>query len=68
MVIASITGFAVSAQFVSLVGLEAPYYVVLMGAGALKLSWMPQVKAAAHPAIWSQMPTFAPPLWQDVVR
>jgi probable O-glycosylation ligase (exosortase A-associated) len=41
MVIASLTGFAVSAQFVSLVGLEAPYYVALLGAGALKLASVP---------------------------
>jgi O-antigen ligase len=37
MVIASLVGFAVSAQFVSLVGLEQPYYVALIGAGVLKL-------------------------------
>jgi len=37
MVIASLAGFAVSAQFVSLPGLETPYYIVLLGAGALKL-------------------------------
>jgi probable O-glycosylation ligase (exosortase A-associated) len=37
MVIASLTGFMVSAQFVSMQGLEVPYYVVLLGAGALKL-------------------------------
>jgi hypothetical protein len=37
MVLAAITGFAVSAQFVSLPGLETPYYIVLLGAGALKL-------------------------------
>jgi probable O-glycosylation ligase (exosortase A-associated) len=41
MVIAAITGFAVSAQFVSLPGLEAPYYIVLLGAGALKLASQP---------------------------
>jgi probable O-glycosylation ligase (exosortase A-associated) len=38
MVIASLTGFLVSSTFVSLKGLELPYYVVLIGAGALKLS------------------------------
>ncbi len=38
MVIASLIGFAVSAQFVSLPGLELPYYITLVGAGALKLS------------------------------
>lgn len=38
MVIASLAGFAVSAQFVSLVGLETPYYVTLIGAGVLKVA------------------------------
>src|SRR5437762_761280 len=33
MVIASLAGFAVAACFVSLEGLEFPYYVVLLGAG-----------------------------------
>jgi probable O-glycosylation ligase (exosortase A-associated) len=47
MVIASLAGFVVSAQFVSLPGLESPYYVVLLGAGALKL--------------WSLAPAPAPP-------
>ena len=37
MVIASLVGFAVAAQFVSLEALETPYYVALIGAGALKL-------------------------------
>lgn len=36
MAIASLTGFVVAAQFVSLEGLEFPYYVVLLGAGMLK--------------------------------
>jgi O-antigen ligase len=38
MVIASLTGFAVSAQFVSLSGLETPFYATLIGAGVLKLA------------------------------
>jgi O-antigen ligase len=38
MVIASLVGFAVCAQFVSLEFLETPYYVALVGAGVLKLS------------------------------
>jgi O-antigen ligase len=37
MVIAALTGFAISAQFVSLSRLEAPFYVTLLGAVALKL-------------------------------
>jgi O-antigen ligase len=41
MVIASLIGFAVAAQFVSLKGLEVPYYVALVGAAVLKLSSLP---------------------------
>jgi putative inorganic carbon (hco3(-)) transporter len=37
MVIAALVGFMVSAQFVSLAGLEISYYVCLIGAGYLKL-------------------------------
>src|SRR5439155_23709988 len=37
MVIASLSGFAASACFVSLEGLELPYFIVLLGAGAMKL-------------------------------
>jgi probable O-glycosylation ligase (exosortase A-associated) len=38
MVVASLLGFMIAAQFVSLAGLEIPYYVALVGAGYLKLS------------------------------
>ena len=38
MVIAALIGFAVSASFVSVEGVEPPYYVALIGAGLLKLS------------------------------
>jgi hypothetical protein len=38
MVIASLTGFAVAAQFVSLDRLETPYYIAIIGAALLKLS------------------------------
>jgi O-antigen ligase len=37
MVIAALIGFAIAAQFVSLWGLEIPYYVVLLGGAALKI-------------------------------
>jgi len=37
MIIAAFTGFIVAAQFVSLEGLELPYYICLLGAGTLKL-------------------------------
>jgi len=42
MVIASLAGFMVSSQFVSLEGLEMPYYVVLIGAGTLKILYAEQ--------------------------
>jgi O-antigen ligase len=38
MVIASLIGFVVAAQFVSLDLLEQPYYITLIGAGLLKIS------------------------------
>jgi probable O-glycosylation ligase (exosortase A-associated) len=47
MVIAALVGFGVSAQFVSLEGLETPYYVVLLGAASLKLF---SLSAAHHEA------------------
>lgn len=37
-VIASLCGYVVSAQFVSLKFLETPYYIAMLGAGILKLS------------------------------
>jgi probable O-glycosylation ligase (exosortase A-associated) len=56
MVIASIIGFAVAAQFVTLEGLEAPYYITLIGAGVLKLESVPslhppELVLAPHPAV-----------------
>ncbi|MCI0564585.1 MAG: hypothetical protein MN733_39460, partial [Nitrososphaera sp.] len=38
MVIVSLVGFSTAAMFVSLEGLEVPYYIALIGAGVLKLS------------------------------
>ncbi len=46
MVIASSVGFIISAQFVSAEGLEIPYYVALLGAGALKLAYSSEVSPA----------------------
>lgn len=42
MVFASLTGFMVSASFVTIEGMETPYYVCMMGAGVLKLTSQPQ--------------------------
>jgi O-antigen ligase len=58
MVIASLAGFMCAAQFVSLERLELPYYVVLLGAGALKLSSVvsSQVDANASSAQFANHP------------
>jgi putative inorganic carbon (HCO3(-)) transporter len=61
MVIASLTGFAVAAQFVSLDRLEQPYYVVLIGAGLLKLSStqparLPSPEFSTPPVGWAAYP------------
>ena len=48
MVIASLVGFMVSAQFVTVYGVELPYYVVLIGAGAIKLADTAQYQLPAH--------------------
>lgn len=42
MVIASLVGFIVAAQFVSLETLEIPYYLCLLGAATLKLESLPE--------------------------
>jgi O-antigen ligase len=62
MVISAIIGFAVSAQFVSLKGLEAPYYIVLIGCGVLKLSTARSVIAtpSAWRSPWRTLRTFRP--------
>jgi putative inorganic carbon (HCO3(-)) transporter len=61
MVIASLTGFAVAAQFVSLDRLEQPYYVALIGAGLLKLSStqprrLPPPEPSTPPGGWVAYP------------
>ncbi len=46
MVIAAVVGYAVAGTFVSLVSLETPYYIVLLGAGVLKMnSLLPRPEA-----------------------
>lgn len=51
MVIAALIGFAVSASFVSLEGLEMPYYTVLVGAGILKVH--SELEAAGQAAVYA---------------
>ena len=53
MVIASIAGFIVSAAMVTVVGIELPYYAMVLGAGTLKLYSLSSIRAplpslAAH--------------------
>ncbi|RMH08938.1 MAG: hypothetical protein D6704_02190 [Nitrospirae bacterium] len=55
MVIAGHIGFMVAAQFVSLEGLELPYYVTLLGVGALKLLTTPVVES-----VEPRMPVWRP--------
>jgi O-antigen ligase len=61
MVIASLTGFAVAAQFVSLDRLEPPYYIALLGAALLKLDSIRAGRLlppgpATQPAAWAAYP------------
>ena len=53
MVIASMAGYIVAAQFVSVESLEIPYYVALLGVGALKVNSTrasPQMDSVQHAA------------------
>jgi putative inorganic carbon (hco3(-)) transporter len=59
MVIAALAGFMVSAQFVTLAGLEVPYYVCLIGAGYLKFSDSLVAEAYAANVVPS-LPTVVP--------
>jgi O-antigen ligase len=55
MVIAALAGFVIAAQFVTIVGLEAPYYIALLGAGALKLASAPD-QARSPRSTWQAAP------------
>jgi probable O-glycosylation ligase (exosortase A-associated) len=46
MVIASLAGFIVASQFVTVDGVEMPYYVAIVGAGVLKLTSMTAAEGA----------------------
>jgi O-antigen ligase len=47
MVLSSLVGFCFSAQFVTVNGVEAPFYVTLVGLSALKLLTLPSATVAA---------------------
>jgi O-antigen ligase len=57
-VIASLVGFCVSAQFVTIHGIELPYYLVLIGAGVLKLTSATSTGQVKSPKF--AMPVVAP--------
>jgi probable O-glycosylation ligase (exosortase A-associated) len=56
MVIASTVGFVFTAQFVTLPGLEAPYYITLLGVGVLRLLSVPGLMAEPSPTISYRSP------------
>jgi hypothetical protein len=55
MTIASLAGFMVAAQFVSLEALEIPYYVALLGAGSLAVHARMQQHAHQNTAVESAL-------------
>jgi probable O-glycosylation ligase (exosortase A-associated) len=56
MVIASLSGFLVSSQFVSVYRMETNYYVALVGAGVLKLQ---EARVASRSTSPAEEPTFS---------
>lgn len=64
MIVASLVGFVVAASFVSLIGLELPYYVAMIGAGYLKLASRPAPAEARsrEQSEYDQSPAYAPAL------
>ncbi len=62
MVVASLVGFMVASQFVSMEGLEIPYYVALLGASALKLNALASLQPRPRTAVvWVPAPSAAQP-------
>jgi len=63
-IITSIVGFAVSGQFVSLAGLEIPYYVTMIGVSLLRQVTPPEKPASVKQAVigrqggWAVMPAY----------
>ncbi|MFO0811530.1 MAG: O-antigen ligase family protein [Gemmataceae bacterium] len=64
-VIAALAGFLVSAQFVSAISLDVPYFMVMIGAGILKLTSQPMRDRTAFvrvaPGLASRFPCVAQP-------
>ena len=51
MVLATLAGFAVTSQFITVYGLEAPYFTALVGAGLLKLTSQPAAVPQPVPSV-----------------
>jgi len=66
MVIAGLVGYAVAGSFVSLVNLEIPYYLVLLGAGVLKVNSALLAQPATQWAASPQSPLESRRSWQPV--
>ena len=65
MTIASLCGFGIAAQFVSLEALEIPYYVALLGAGTLAVH--SRYESVRVPEVKSLEPV-ALPDWRDAIN
>jgi O-antigen ligase len=70
-VIAALAGFSFSAQFVSVTGVEVPFYVVLLGAGVIKLATAkpiadPVLEPVGYVAFLSAPPPQLPPIGGSV--
>jgi hypothetical protein len=66
MVIAGLVGYAVAGSFVSLVNLEIAYYLVLLGAGVLKVNSALLAQPATQWAASPQSPLESRRSWQPV--
>jgi probable O-glycosylation ligase (exosortase A-associated) len=66
MVIAGLVGYAAAGSFVSLVNLEIPYYLVLLGAGVLKVNSALLAQPATQWAASPQSPLESRRSWQPV--
>jgi probable O-glycosylation ligase (exosortase A-associated) len=58
MVVAATTGYLFTAQFVTIPGIEAPYYIVLLGLGVLKLMRSPDLLRGPVPDVPTSEDTF----------
>jgi hypothetical protein len=73
MVVTSLIGFVVSAQFVTIEGLETPLYVVAIAVGTLRVMSVPAVATtpvAARPPAPARPPGFprVPPVAAELAR